>query len=130
MTAQRDVVVVQRMGGGAVDPGRVWGRAALGGEVQRRLPGAAVAQRLAQDLHRGLHAAGDHGADAVDEPGARDLQGRLRHLLELEIRDEAAKRLGEGERLCVRHGLSSILKGHGSVLPGILDDAAGGLSRQ
>ena len=111
MAAQADVVVVERVGGGAVDPGGLGGGALLCAEGEG---GGAVGgrQHLLHDAHAILAAAGDHGADAVDEAEARDADGVLRQAVRREVGDELA------ERLCQRHGVSFPVAGQGAASSG------------
>ena len=68
MAAQRHIVVVERVRGRAVDPGRLRRRHALAHQVEAGVS-RRRRQRLQQDPRRVLDAAGDHGADAVGKAG-------------------------------------------------------------
>src|SRR6185312_341162 len=83
--------------GGAVDPGGLRGRALARAEGQCR---AAVAgcQRVGDDPHAVFLAAGDHGADAVDESHA----GNARRFLRKPVGRQVGHELAEG--FCQGHG--------------------------
>ena len=101
MAAQGDIVIVQRMGGGAVDPGGFRSRGLAVAEGQG---GGTVAgcQRLGHDAHAVFVAAGDHGADGVDEAHARDAGGLLRQAVRREVGDELAKGFGQAHGMFLR----------------------------
>ncbi len=98
MAAQRHVVVVEGMRGGGVDQ-----RCVRRGDALTRQVQAGVARRgrqhLAQDLRRLLHAARDHGADAVGKTGADHGERRRRHGIEAHLGYEAGERAGQ----CLGH---------------------------
>jgi len=98
MAAQRgDVVIVERVPGGAVDPCGLGCWRPLAGEVQSRLAARRV-ERLAQQLRCGVMGTGDHRRDRVDKANACDIGRPLGQPLERDLRDKAAKILGQ------RHG--------------------------
>ena len=69
MAAQTDIVVVERVRRGAVDPGR-FGRGALFLAERERGRTGGGRKDLLHDAHAILATSGDHGADAVDEAEA------------------------------------------------------------
>ncbi len=95
MAAQRgDIVVIERMPGGAVDPCRLRRRRALAGEIQCRLA-AGGRQRAAQQLGCRVLRPGDHRGDAIGKADARHLDRLGRQPLERKLRDKAAEILGQ-----------------------------------
>ena len=97
VAAQRNVVVVERVGGRAVDPGGFRRGRRAAGEAQRGIAGAGR-EHLRQDARRILAPPGDHHADAVDEAGAGDARRLVRHAVGRQVGDEVTKAAGE------RHG--------------------------
>ncbi len=67
MAAQRNIIEIERMGRGAVDPGRLRSVGLLLAEIQRGVAGTGI-ENLAQNAGRLLLTACDHDADTVDEP--------------------------------------------------------------
>jgi len=95
MAAQRgDIVIVERVPGGAVDPRRLGCGRPLAGEVQSRLA-AHRAQRPAQQLGCRVMSAGDHRRDRVDKADSRDICGAFGQPLEGEIGNKTAEILGQ-----------------------------------
>jgi len=95
MAAQRrDIVIVERMPGGAVDPRRLGRLTPLAAEVQG---GFAICgpQRLAQELRRRVTGARDHRRDAIDKPDPGDIDCLSGQPLEGDIRDETAEVLSQ-----------------------------------
>jgi hypothetical protein len=94
--AERDVVVVEHVAGGAVDPRGGGRRHALGAEVQARLGRPAErGERVAQSLHRGLAAARDHHGNAVADAELGERNRCRRQLLETQLRGEFTQLLRE-----------------------------------
>ncbi len=90
VAAQGNVVVVQRMGGDAVDPGRIGGAGGLLAEIQRGRTRRGL-QHLLQQPGRLLLPPGEHHADAVDETGPRDRGGLLGHAVGRQVGHELAE---------------------------------------
>ena len=90
MAAAADIVVVERVAGGAVDPGRFRRGGGLAGEIEARSPGRRL-QPLAQQLRRRVVGTGDHRRDCVDKAGTGDLDRLRRQLLERQIRGKPAE---------------------------------------
>ena len=95
MTAERHVVVVERMRRRTVDPGRLRRRCPRAHKVEASIAGRRR-QHLGQDLGWVLYAAGDHRADAIGKAGVHDAQGVGGNGGEPQLRDEGAE--GAGER--------------------------------
>jgi hypothetical protein len=81
MAAHRDIVVIERMRRGTVDPRRLGCRRGLAGEVQRRRARRRV-ERLFKQLRRVVARTGDHRRDRIDKARAGDLDRLWRQILE------------------------------------------------
>jgi hypothetical protein len=71
MAAQRNIIEIERMGRGAVDPGRLRRVGLAFAEIQRGLAGTRI-ENLTQNAGRLLFTACDHDANTVDESRAGD----------------------------------------------------------
>ncbi len=94
MAAAADIVVVERVAGGAVDPGRFGRGRPLAGKIEAGRAGHRR-QPLAQQLRRRVVRAGDHRRDRVDDAGAGGLDRRGGQFFEAEAGDEPAEFLGQ-----------------------------------
>src|SRR6185437_11179305 len=95
MAAQADIIVIEGMSSGAVDPCCFGRRALAGAEGQR---GWSVGGRkdLGHDSDAVLLAPGDHGADAVDEAHARGALGLFRHAVGGKVGNEPPQMFCQG----------------------------------
>ena len=98
MAAAADIIVIERVAGGAIDPGRLRRGAALAGKIEA---GAARSRSkpLAQELRRRVVGAGNHRRNRIDKAGAGDLDRLLRQPLESQARDKAPEFLGQRHRI-------------------------------
>jgi hypothetical protein len=99
VAAAADIVVVERVPGGAVDPRRLGRGCAIAREIEagRAWHGR---QPSPQQLRSGIVRAGDHRRDRVDDTGAGDLDRLRRQALKRQAGDKPAEFLGQ------RHGSS------------------------
>src|SRR5689334_20401555 len=94
MAAAADIIIVERVPGGAVDPRRFRRGRSLAGEIEA---GRASRRRepLAQELRRIVIRAGDHRRDRVDDAGAGGLDYLRRQVLKAQIGDKPTEILGQ-----------------------------------
>ena len=103
VAAQSHVVVVERVRGGAVDPGGLGGRHARAGQVEGGVA-RGRSQRLQQDARRVLDAARDQGADAVGKAGVHHGEGVGGDVGEAQGGHERAERTGQAFGRGFGHG--------------------------
>ena len=75
MTAQRNVIVVERVRGRAIDPGGLRYRHAWADQIKGGIAGRGR-ERFVQEARWLFDAACDQRADAVDKTGVHHAQGR------------------------------------------------------
>src|SRR6185312_14785187 len=106
MTTQGDVIIVEGMRSGAVDPGGFRRGYAWAGKVEAGLAGG-WRQHLVQEARRLLDAARDQRADAVGKAGLNDAERRRRNALEPDAGNETTERLGQRLRHVASMALDS-----------------------
>ena len=127
MTVERHVVVVQHMGGNAVDQCRAFRRAPDAGRNERGERGAAGITKFAIDQsYLGIARAGNQDTEAIGDAGAGDGRALRRNLAQGQIGDEAAKVERESAHVLLRCGppadplysaaLSSVRRGGAELL--------------